>query len=91
MAIDTDPANLNCFGTLRSCQRHHLVGRGADRLPPRVGILFAWIYSAAGRTPRDGDRRTSLRIEQECFDRGAPQIEGEERGANGSTHQMRRR
>ena len=90
-AIDADPANLNRIRALRRCERHHLVGGGADRLPPRVGILFARIGPATRRATCNRDRRASLSVDQECLDRGAPQVEGEKRGANGSTHQVRRR
>jgi hypothetical protein len=91
VAIDTDPTNLYRIGALGRCHRQHLAGCGADSVPPGVGILLAWICSTAGRAPRDGDRRASLGAEQECFDRGAPEVEGEKRSANGSTHQVRRR
>jgi hypothetical protein len=91
VAIDTDPAHLDRVGALRRRQCHHLMGCGADCTPPNIGILFARICSATGRTPCNGNRRTSLRIKEKRFDRGAPQVEGEKRGANGSTHQVRRR
>ena len=91
MAINTDPAHLDRVGALGSCERQHLVGGGADRAPPDVGILLARICSATSRTPRNSDRRASFSVDQKRFDLGAPEVEGEERGANGSTHQVRRR
>jgi hypothetical protein len=91
MAINTDPANLNRIRALSRRQRHHLVSGGADCAPPGVGILLAWICAATGCAACNGNRRTTLRIEEECFDRGAPKVKGEKRGANRSTHQVRRR
>jgi hypothetical protein len=91
VAIDADPAHLNGIDALSSRQCHRLVGGGADCTPPGVGILLAWICAATGCAACNGNRRTTLRIEEECFDRGAPEVKGEKRGANRSTHQVRRR
>jgi hypothetical protein len=91
VTVDADSANLDRLCALGSGQGQGLMGGGADRTPPDVGILLARICSATGRSPRNGDRRASFSVDQERFNRGAPQVEGEERGANGSTHQVRRR
>jgi hypothetical protein len=91
VAINADPTHLEGIGALSRCLRHHLVSGGADCAPPGVGILLAWICAATGCAACNGNRRTTLRIEEECFDRGAPKVKGEKRGANRSTHQVRRR
>jgi hypothetical protein len=68
VAINTDPTHLDCISALSRRQRHHFVSGGADCAPPGVGILLAWICAATGCAACNGNRRTTLRIKQECFD-----------------------
>jgi hypothetical protein len=91
VTVDADSANLDRLCALGSGQGQHLMGGGADGAPPGVGILFAWVWATPCSAARNRDRRASFCVDQERLDRGAPQVEGEERGANGSTHQVRRR
>jgi hypothetical protein len=91
VSVNAHPANLDLVGhTMGGGRCHDLMRCRADRTPPGVGILFARVWSTTRRSSCNCDWRTRLSVEQERFDRTAPEVEGEQRGADWPTHQMRR-
>ena len=95
MTDNADPAYLCSARLLRDVE--YFVCGIAECAPPEVGVLLARVERrpyVAGRarcSTRKVEWSARLTIDQEHLDGAAPEVEGEECGANGSTHQVRRR